>query len=98
MARTQTMVQLTDDLVERLDATAGERGVSRSALIRELVVAGLDEQGRDVIGEQIAAGYRRVPQGTPDEWGDLEALGRSGTDELMARLEAEERAAGFEPW
>ncbi len=98
MARTQTMVQLTDELVERLDATAAERGVSRSALIRELVVAGLDEQGRDLIGEQIAEGYRRIPQGTPDEWGDLEALGRSGTDEMMARLDEEERAAGSEPW
>ncbi len=98
MARTQTMVQLTDDLVERLDATADERGVSRSALIRELVVAGLDEQGRDLIGEQIAEGYRRIPQGTPDGWGDMRAIAASGRKRMMRRLDEEERAAGFEPW
>jgi predicted transcriptional regulator len=34
MGRVQTMVQLTDELVERLDREAARRGVSRSALIR----------------------------------------------------------------
>ena len=41
MARTQTMVQLTQELVESLDALAARRAVSRSALIREFVVEGL---------------------------------------------------------
>lgn len=34
MARTQTMVQLSDDLINELDLLAAGRGVSRSALIR----------------------------------------------------------------
>jgi hypothetical protein len=37
MARIQTLVQLTDDLVALLDAEAADRGVSRSALIREIL-------------------------------------------------------------
>ncbi len=98
MARTQTMVQLSDELVTALDEVAADRGVSRSALVRELVTTGLADVRRDVIGAQIAEGYRRIPQGTPDEWGDLLAAGDRAADDLMARLDAEERAAGHGPW
>lgn len=66
VARTQTMVQLSDELVQRLDAAAERRGVSRSALIRAFVDDGLRRSERDVIGEEIAEGYRRIPQATPD--------------------------------
>jgi metal-responsive CopG/Arc/MetJ family transcriptional regulator len=34
MGRVQTIMQLTDELVELLDREAARRGVSRSALIR----------------------------------------------------------------
>ncbi len=98
MARTQTMVQLTQELVESLDALAGRRAMSRSALIREFVVVGLEQSTSAAVGERIAEGYRRMPQAEPDEWGDLAADVDAANDELLARLDAEERAAGHEPW
>jgi predicted DNA-binding protein len=98
MARTQTMVQLTQELVESLDALAERRSVSRSALIREFVIDGLQQSTAAAVGERIAEGYRRMPQALPDEWGDLAAASDIATRELMARLDAEERAAGHAPW
>jgi hypothetical protein len=92
------MVQLTDDLIDRLDRTARRRLVSRSALIREFVELGLREEREAEIGRRIAAGYERVPQVIPDEWGDPAALADRSTAETMQRLEAEERAAGHSPW
>ncbi len=98
MARTQTMVQLTDELLNELDAEATERGVSRSALIREAVETHLTERREDAIGRAIVEGYRRIPPGTPDEWGDLEHMADVAGRETAQRLDEEERAAGFEPW
>lgn len=98
MTRTQTMVQLSDDLLETLDRAAADRGASRSALIRELLWEALSEDRERQIGEAIAEGYRRIPQGTPDEWGDLSEQNRRSNREMLERLDAEERAAGFGPW
>ena len=98
MARTQTMVQLTEELVEALDTVAERRGMSRSALIRELVIDGLDHTAAAAVGERIAEGYRRMPQALPDEWGDVVASADIATGELLARLDAEERAAGNDSW
>jgi predicted transcriptional regulator len=98
MARTQTMVQLTDELLESLDEAAARRGVSRSALIRELVVEGLRRADADAIGERIADGYRRIPQATPDAWGDHAVLSDTAAEEVLRRLDAEERAQGHAPW
>lgn len=92
------MVQLRDDLLELLDVEAAERGVSRSALIREAIETHLETSRRAQIGRQIADGYRRIPQEVPDEWGSLVDLGETSTSETLQRLDAEERAAGFEPW
>jgi plasmid stability protein len=92
------MVQLNEDLVESLDATAERRGVSRSALIRELLWQGLRDDEQRRIGEAIAAGYRRVPQSVPDDWGDPAELSDRLARDTMRRLDAEERASGFEPW
>src|ERR1044072_4968056 len=97
MTRTQTMVQLTEELIESLDALAARRSVSRSALIREFVLEGLQQSTASALGERIADGYRRIPQAQPDEWGDLAAASDIAAGELMARLDAEERAAGHEP-
>lgn len=96
MTRTQTMVQLTADLVERLDAEAARRRVSRSALIREAVGEFLDNRSRAVAVEAYVAGYRRQPPGIPDEWGDLEAANDRAGRESGQRLDAEAEAAGIE--
>jgi predicted transcriptional regulator len=98
MARTQTMVQLSDDLLRSLDSTAALRGVSRSKLIRDFVSDGLRRAEMDQVGALISAGYRRIPQAEPDEWGDLAVSGDFATAELLVRLDAEERADGHDPW
>jgi predicted transcriptional regulator len=98
MARTQTMVQLTDELVEVLDRVAERRGLSRSALIRTLLERSLREEREAMVTRSIVDGYTRIPQLTPDDWGDVAAQGDRSTDELLQRLDAEERDAGHEPW
>jgi hypothetical protein len=92
------MVQLTDDLVSALSREADRRGVSRSALIRQVLQDFLDAEGEEAIGRRIADGYRRVPPATPDEWGAPEAAGDESTTALLQRLDAEERLAGHQPW
>lgn len=92
------MVQLSDDLLEALDRAAATRGASRSALIRTLLWEGLRNDTERAIGERIADGYRRIPQAEPDEWGDLPAAADHGNRETLRRLDAEERAAGYDPW
>jgi hypothetical protein len=92
------MVQLTDELVELVDAEAVRRGVSRSAVIREAILTHLGASHEAVITRRIVEGYRRVPPATPDEWGDVEADQDQASAEVMGRLDAEERAAGHQPW
>ena len=92
------MVQLTRELVESLDALAARRAMSRSALIREFVIDGLQKSTAATVGVRIADGYRRVPQARPDEWGDPLTASDVATGELVQRLDAEDRAAGHETW
>lgn len=92
------MVQLTDTLVELLDQAAGRRGISRSALIRDLLEASLRDEREAEISRQIVEGYTRVPTATPDEWGELAQHTDAAERELLARLDAEERDAGFGKW
>lgn len=92
------MVQLNDELLRELDEAAATRGVSRSAVIRDAVERYLDATRRADIGAQIVAGYERIPPGTPDGWGDLDAVADHSARQLTERLDAEEAAAGFEPW
>lgn len=84
------MVQLTDDLVARLDDEAEARGISRSALIRDAIEAGLAESHEAELSRRIVAGYARIPQGRPDEWGDLEAMAQQSSTETLERLDDEE--------
>lgn len=98
MTRLQTIVQFTEDLVRRLDEEAARRGVSRSALVRDAVTEYLAASRDAEIARQIVDGYTRIPPGTPDEWGDLEALNDALTDETLQRLDEEERRAGHKPW
>jgi len=92
MAR-QTLVQLTDPLVERLDRRAAREGVSRSQVIRDAVEAYLHDDQEAEIARRFREGYERIPPGTPDEWGDPDAF-HAG----LVRAREQERSAGDEAW
>jgi hypothetical protein len=49
------------------------------------------------VGEEIAEGYRRIPQLVPDDWGDFEELADRLEEDTMRRLDAEERAPSVKP-
>jgi metal-responsive CopG/Arc/MetJ family transcriptional regulator len=93
MPRKQTLVQLSDELVELLDREAARRGISRSSLIREAIESHLHDEGEAEIDRQIVEAYTRMPQ-TEEElaWADW------ATAEAMRSLDAEERRLGAEPW
>lgn len=89
--RTQTLVQLTEELVDRLDRQAASRGLSRSALIRELLEEGLRDERSATLSARMVEGYRRDPQQTADdEWGDLDAWTQVNSRRNLAALTAEE--------
>jgi metal-responsive CopG/Arc/MetJ family transcriptional regulator len=67
MARRQTLVQFTDDLLASLDEFAVRSGRSRSELIRDAVEQYLHEQREVEIDEAIAEGYSRIPPPDPAE-------------------------------
>lgn len=74
MPRTQTLVQLTQDLLRRLDERAAREGRSRSALIRDAIEAYLYDEEKARIDREIVEGYERIP--TTDEelaWAEKEA-------------------------
>jgi hypothetical protein len=98
VARVQTLVQLSEELLSALDAEAARRGVSRSALLREAVAAFLADARGAAVTDAVVAGYTRIPPATPDAWGDLEAERDRAAAETLQRLDAEERAAGVKPW
>jgi metal-responsive CopG/Arc/MetJ family transcriptional regulator len=83
VARTQTLVQMTEDLLRRLDERAAREGRSRSALIREAIEAYLHDEEKARIDREIIEGYERIPV----------------TDEEMAWAERETREMiREEPW
>ncbi|HEV7770685.1 MAG TPA: CopG family transcriptional regulator [Solirubrobacterales bacterium] len=83
MTRTQTLVQLNEALLRRLDERAAREGRSRSALIREAIEAYMKDEARDEITRQIIEGYERIPE----------------TAEELAIAERETREAiREEPW
>ncbi len=92
------MVQLSDELVGLLDEEAARRQVSRSALIRDVLAEHLANSAEALVTKQIIEGYQRIPPTTPDQWGDLGQASERSWLELAQRLDAEEAAAGLEPW
>ena len=64
--RTQTMVQLTEDLVRRLDDRAKHEGVSRSQLIRDAVEAYLEADAHRRAVVHFHEAYAAMPD-TPEE-------------------------------
>jgi predicted DNA-binding protein len=68
MARTQTLVQLSDELLERLDAYRAREGRSRSEVVREAIEQYLAADREAEIDRLIVEAYTRRPP--EDVWGD----------------------------
>lgn len=77
MPRRQTLVQLTDDLVDVLDAIATKRGETRSALIRSVLEDFVKEEDEAEKDRRLIEGYTRFPLGGVDEYGDIDAWGEA---------------------
>jgi len=79
VARQQTLVQLTDELVAQLDERAAKEGRSRSELIREAIEEFLYDERKAAIDAAIIEGYTRIPD-EDDPWAHAAAR-RSIADE-----------------
>ncbi|HEX9890193.1 MAG TPA: ribbon-helix-helix protein, CopG family [Nitriliruptorales bacterium] len=62
MTRKQVLVQLDDDLVQRLDQVAAAHGVSRSELLRRGAEAVLEAERQAQADSRLRQAYRRQPQ------------------------------------
>lgn len=80
-----TTREKVDELLDRL--SEAELDAEYARLLRERQ-----------IDRAMVESYRRTPQLEPDGWADLEAVNESSRDAVLERLDAEERAAGHEPW
>lgn len=78
--RTQTLVQLNDALLRRLDERAAREGRSRSALIRDAIEAYLHDEDKARIDREIIEGYERIPE-TDEELRQAEANTRRMIEE-----------------
>lgn len=76
--RIQTLVQLSRDLVQRLDERGAREGRSRSALIRDAIDAYLYDEEQARIDREIREGYERIPQ--TDE--EVASAGREGREAI----------------
>ncbi|MEJ7797267.1 MAG: ribbon-helix-helix protein, CopG family [Solirubrobacteraceae bacterium] len=89
--RTQTLVQLNEELVDLLDRRASAEGVSRSALVRQLLSQALQEDRSRELSRRMVEGYRAVPQETGgDAWGDLDVWTQTNARRNLAALADEE--------
>jgi metal-responsive CopG/Arc/MetJ family transcriptional regulator len=68
MARRQTLVQLSEDLLARLDSYRAREGRSRSDVIRTAVERYLAEDRQAAIDRCIVEAYSRQP--AEDAWSD----------------------------
>ena len=100
MARTQTLVQLTTELVEQLDDTATARGISRSELIRDAVAAYLHADIERTEEAEWLAAYTNSSSATQrDEWGDLSRQSENAVRTAARNITAdEERLAQGDSW
>ena len=100
MARTQTLVQLTTELVEQLDDTAAAQGISRSELIRDAVAAYLHADIERSQEAEWLASYTNTPNTTQhDEWGDLSNQTASTTRTTARKISTdEERLSERNSW
>jgi metal-responsive CopG/Arc/MetJ family transcriptional regulator len=90
IARKQTLVQLTDELVRLLDQRAAREHRSRSAVIRTAIESYLHDEREAEIDREIVAAYTRVPQTEEEhEWAEV------GMDDMLRRLEEDEGSDGW---
>jgi metal-responsive CopG/Arc/MetJ family transcriptional regulator len=75
VARRQTLVQLSDALLEQLDRHRRRDGRSRSEVIREAVERYLEADREAEVDRRIVAAYTREPQ--------LETWGESAVERLV---------------
>jgi metal-responsive CopG/Arc/MetJ family transcriptional regulator len=61
MARREVLVQLDDDLVDRLDQLAKTIGTNRSELLRRGAQAVIDAEDTFAADRNLVAAYRRQP-------------------------------------
>jgi metal-responsive CopG/Arc/MetJ family transcriptional regulator len=80
VTRTQTLVQLSDELLRRLDERAAREGRSRSALIRDAIEDYLYDEEEARIDREIREGYERIPE-TEEELRWAEASAREAIRE-----------------
>jgi len=80
VARRQTLVQLSDELLALLDERAARTGRSRSELIRAAVERELAEDRAAAIDAAIVEGYRRIPPGELDAWAEASAKRSAAVD------------------
>lgn len=74
VSRTQTLVQLNEALLARLDERAARESRSRSAVIREAIERYLHDEVTAELDRRIVEGYRRRPQGTEEAaWAEASA-------------------------
>lgn len=82
VARTQTLVQLSDDLLAQLDARMVREGRSRSELIREALTVYLGADREAEIDRQIVEAYTRQPQeDLGAEWAARASIAAESWDE-----------------
>ena len=74
LMRQPTLVQLTDELIARLDERAGHMGISRSELIRRAIEEHLATGEAAAIDAAIVEGYRRIPPPDRDPWAEAAAI------------------------
>jgi hypothetical protein len=89
--RQQTLLQLTDELVELLDRRAEAEGISRSALVRLVLERELRDERAELVSARMVEGYMRHPQRSgEDAWGDLGAWSAANARRNLRALGAEE--------
>jgi metal-responsive CopG/Arc/MetJ family transcriptional regulator len=71
MARTQTLVQLSDELLQRLDSYRAREGRSRSDVVREAIERYLAADREAEIDRLIVEAYTRQPP--EDVWSEQAA-------------------------
>lgn len=89
---TQLALRLDDEQVRELDriVIAWDDIANRSEAVRLAVAEFIERRRRLDIDRQIVEGYKRIPQGEVDRWGDLGEQLAGHARELARRLDLED--------